>query len=189
MRTARFLLLIVYVAGHAGLPLPLPAGACVAGACGCGDACQCAQEKVAAGNCCCSAGVPRTSTTSCCAAPSGSGCCAHSDASEKSDPASQAGTETVTSESAAAAQSGGCCKGEKANERCDDDRPRPPVLRSCGCQQEAPEGIAACSDPRVLPEPLGPPRTRAGDRFCHSGGPTAPLLVQAPDDPVPRLSA
>lgn len=169
MRTVSFLLLIVYVAGHAGLPLPLPSGACVAGACGCGDTCQCAQERVVAGNCCCAKQVRkyaevRGEPTSCCAAKAEAG-------SARRDRRS-------------------CCSSDTASSECrEDEAPGPPVLRSCGCQQDAPEGIAVCSDPRVLNEAI----SRPGDHYCDwlppVGGPAAPLLVQAPDDPVPRLTA
>ena len=191
MRTARFLLLIVYVAGHTGLPLPLPAGACVAGACGCGDACQCARETIAAGKCCCAADARKStsSTSSCCAAKSRAACSVDTDGSAKTDPLCTAGTESVKPEAVAAANTGACCKGGQADECTGDERPRPPVLLPCGCQQEAPEGIAACSDPRVLSEAIGPPGDRCCDWLPPAGGPAAPLRVQAPDDPVPRLTA
>src|SRR5690606_24589952 len=126
MRTARFLLLIVYVAGHTGLPLPLPAGACVAGACGCGDACQCAQETIAAGECCCAKTAQAGSAAKKCSSTPSASCC-----SQRSETCCPAESETA-----------GCC---------DEQEPASPVLRSCGCRQDAPEGITVCSDPRLLP--------------------------------------
>jgi hypothetical protein len=184
MRTARFLLLIVYVAGHAGLPLPLPAGAGAgaggAGACGCGDACQCAPQNIAAGNCCCAPrGGPSPATKS--------SCCAATFAADR--PAKAEACHTATSERAGVPQARSCCGEPKADACCNDERPRPPVLLACGCQQEAPEGIAACSDPRVLSAAAGPPRSPVGDWLAPARGPIAPLLVQSPDDPVPRLTA
>jgi hypothetical protein len=169
MRTVSFLLLIVYVAGHTGLPLPLPGGASVAGACGCGDTCQCAQATVAAGNCCCARPVRRDAEvrgepTSCCAA--------------------KAETDSTRSERRS------CCASDPASsESCEDEACGPPVLRSCGCQQDVPEGIAVCNDPRVLSEAIGPPGDRNCDWLPTVGSPVCGLLVQSPDDPVPRLMA
>jgi hypothetical protein len=164
MRTARFLLLIVYVAGHTGLPLPLPAGVHAVGVCGCGAACQCGPQNRTAGSGCCGAHAQKSEA----AKPS---CCA------------------AKSEAVCTAEARTCCGRSQAVACCDEEAPQPPVLLPCGCQQDAPESIAACSDPRLLPEPIGPPRTRCSD-WCASGGdPTAPVLVQSPDDPVPRLTA
>jgi hypothetical protein len=168
MRTISFLLLIVYVAGHTGLPLPLPGGACVAGACGCGDACQCAQEKVAAGNCCC-----RTTP--------------HSDPEASGEPTSCCAAKA---ESCDEPETSSCCsKGAGSNECCDEQTCGPPVLLPCGCQQDAPEGIAVCSDPRLLPARTGPPARHCCGWHAPAGNLLVPTLLQAPDDPVPRLTA
>ena len=160
MRTARFLLLIVYLAGHTGLPLPLPAGVRAAGTCRCGDACQCAPHKSTAG--CCSAKAGRTQ-----ARPS---CCAARDTA------------------LAGAKARPCC-GSQADGCSNNERPQPPVLTACGCQNQAPEGIAACSDPRVLNGPICPPRDGCRDWLAAPASPAAPRLVHSPDDPVPRAAA
>lgn len=117
----------------------------------------------------CRCSEARIAAGECCCSPQSPRCC-----SAKAKSCCSPSTARCCSPEA-----GSCCQTQA-------EQDQPPAFVPCHCQHDAPDGVAATSDPRMLPPRVAVPDSRTCDRLAAAIDLVAPLVTYAPDDPVPR---
>jgi hypothetical protein len=180
MRTLRFFMLLVYVAGNSGLTLALPLGN-ARHACRCGDNCSCTGTGNA-GACgsssslssSCFTAEMSTATNSTTTGSTAKGCCESEPAAAQQHP-----------EKKACCAGKSCCE-EYAADSSDCSRERVEVLLPCRCGQDSASVTGLCGDPRLVPRRVAWTNRPIADRVSPGAGTTAPQASDSPEEPVPR---
>lgn len=164
-------LLVSYVAGAVGLPVPLagPGGSGRQGSGG-SHACCCSAASILAGTCCCSKPVVQQS------------CC--------SEKPARPSVRTVLRESVKPTAGSCCTKSESSrpvHSRGDGDNEL--RVSGCPCGPGAPDAGFVCADPRLVTEPV-----IVSGAVCAEAGPavesvSAPGGALEPLTPPPRATA